>query len=80
MEKIIKGFYRSSFSTNELNSRKRDVIFREISVEGRKTLTNTHVISEVPADLVFLKTTGLVETDEDDNITFCFLDFDSKNS
>ncbi len=56
MEKIIKGFYRSSFSTNELNSRKRDVIFREISVEGRKTLTNTHVISEVPADLVFLKT------------------------
>jgi outer membrane protein OmpA-like peptidoglycan-associated protein len=56
MEKIIKGFYRSSFSTTELDSRKRDVIFRKIKVEGRKTLTNTDIVSEIPTDLVFLKT------------------------
>ena len=55
MEKIVKGFYRSSFSTTELDSRNRDIIYRKISVEGRRVLSNTIEVSDYPTDLNFLK-------------------------
>jgi len=54
MEKIVKGYYKSSFSTSMLESKKRDVIYRGISLEGRKTLINTQVILEIPTELNFL--------------------------
>ena len=55
MEKIVKGYYRSSFSTTEIDSRNRDIVFKKINIEGRKTLLNTIEISEYPTDVHFLK-------------------------
>jgi len=55
MEKIVKGFYRSSFSTTTLESKNRDINYRNIYVEGRKTLQNTEEISEFPPSDYFSK-------------------------
>jgi outer membrane protein OmpA-like peptidoglycan-associated protein len=55
MEKIIKGFYRSSFSTTALESKNRDVTYHGIKLEGRKTLEKTEEISEFPSEDYFSK-------------------------
>ena len=55
MEKIVKGYYRSSFSTTELESKNRDISYRKISIEGRRTLINTIEIPEYPVDCNYLK-------------------------
>ena len=55
MEKIIKGFYRSSFSTTALESKNRDVTYHGINLEGRKTLEKTEEISEFPSADYFSK-------------------------